>query len=245
MNGPYTLITGASSGIGQAIAWRLAGRAPLILSGRDEARLERTRAGCGEAGRHLVWRFDLEQTGKLGEALTSFLGEHAIRVESFVHSAGVVKLGPVRLMDSASVQRVMNVNVLAAIEIVRVLSKRSVNHGALRSAVFVSSIHGRRGVKGNSAYCASKGALEALTRCLALELAPAARVNAVAPGAVHTPMSALFFEDERALARLAEEYPLGIGRVEDIVDAVEFLLSERARWITGQILTVNGGRTAY
>ena len=244
MNDPFTLITGASSGIGQAIAWRLSGRGPLILGGRDEGRLARTRAGCVEPDRHVVWPFDLDQISELGEAFSAFLSERAIRVESFVHSAGVVKLAPLRLMDSASVERVMNVNVLAAIQIVRVLAKKSTNHGALRSVVFISSIHGLRGVKGNSAYCASKGALDALTRCLALELAPATRVNAVAPGAVQTPMSAVFFEDERASARLAEEYPLGTGRVDDIVDAVEFLMSERARWITGQILTVDGGRTA-
>jgi len=80
-------------------------------------------------------------------------------------------------------------------------------------------------------------------RCLAVELAPRVRVNSVLPGAVKTEMTDGIFADDEIAGRMEKEYPLGIGSPEDIADMVRFLLSENAKWITGQQLTVDGGRT--
>jgi NAD(P)-dependent dehydrogenase (short-subunit alcohol dehydrogenase family) len=80
-------------------------------------------------------------------------------------------------------------------------------------------------------------------RAIAVELAPGVRANSVLPGAIRTPMTERMLEDSDIAARLAAEYPLGIGAETDVVNAIEFLLSDAARWITGQQLVVDGGRT--
>ena len=80
-------------------------------------------------------------------------------------------------------------------------------------------------------------------RCLAVELAPNVRVNSVLPGAIQTEMTGNIFENKEVLDRMAQMYPLGVGKPHDIFEMVEFLLSEKSRWITGQQFTVDGGRT--
>jgi NAD(P)-dependent dehydrogenase (short-subunit alcohol dehydrogenase family) len=244
MSASYTLITGASSGIGQAVACRLSSSRNLILGGRDEERLLRTQTLCCDSDRHLRWNFDLRQTETLSGALADLLSVNSATVDCFVHCAGVTKVGPARLMNLQAVQEVFSVNLFSATEIVRVLLSRKVNFGALRSVLFISSIYAQRGAKGSSIYSASKGGIEALMRSLAVELAPAIRVNCIAPGAVRTPMAATTFEDSEMAEKLRQEYPLGFGDAADIGEAVEFLLSDRARWICGQVLTVDGGRAA-
>jgi NAD(P)-dependent dehydrogenase (short-subunit alcohol dehydrogenase family) len=92
-------------------------------------------------------------------------------------------------------------------------------------------------------YCASKGALDAYMRALAVELAPNVRVNSVLPGGVRTPMTESMFADAEWVERVQSQYPLGLGTEGDIADSVEFLLSDGARWVTGQQLVVDGGRT--
>lgn len=239
----YTLITGASSGIGAAIARRLGGERALILGGRDAGKV-REATGLGEDERHLVWPYDLRDVGGLAASLGDFLEQRQATVDCFVHSAGVVKVMPIRLADAAVVQEVMNVNVLSAMQIVATLMKKH-NRGALKNLLFISSTYSIRGVKGQAAYSASKGALDAMMQSLAVELAPAVRVNSVLPGGVRTPMSERAFTDEAHLAKMKEEYLLRLGEVDDIVNAVEFLLSDRAGWITGQKIVVDGGQTAH
>jgi NAD(P)-dependent dehydrogenase (short-subunit alcohol dehydrogenase family) len=99
------------------------------------------------------------------------------------------------------------------------------------------------GAKGMSAYGASKGAIDTLMRCLAVELAPKVRLNSILPGAIPTEMTQAIFDNEQVRKRMAETYPLGIGEALDICYMAEFLLSEKAKWITGQQFTVDGGRS--
>ena len=129
-------------------------------------------------------------------------------------------------------------------ELTTVLMKKKINDRQLRSIVFISSIASKFGARGFSAYSASKGALDALMKSLAVELAPEVRVNSVLPGGVRTRMTDRIYEDPEMVARLERDYPLGIGTAADIVNAVEFLVSEKSRWITGQQIVVDGGRTA-
>ncbi len=243
MNESYTLITGASSGIGRSIAQKLAGSRKLILSGRNCEKLESARRACANPEQHLVWVQDLEQPAGIAEGLTALLTSKAIGVDHFIHSAGFIQLQPVRTAETVEVTRMFNVHVFSAIEIVRLLVRQRVNQGALRSITFISSISSRMGQKASSVYSAGKGALNALTRSLAVELAPAVRVNAVLPGAIETDGTKHLFADSGFVASLQATCPLGSGRPEDIADAVEFLVSDRARWITGQELVVDGGRS--
>jgi NAD(P)-dependent dehydrogenase (short-subunit alcohol dehydrogenase family) len=94
-----------------------------------------------------------------------------------------------------------------------------------------------------SIYGSTKGALDSLMRCLAIELAPKVRVNSVLPGGVKTEMTASIYENKELIDRMEATYPLGFGYPEDIYEAVNFLLSDKSRWITGQQFTVDGGRT--
>jgi NAD(P)-dependent dehydrogenase (short-subunit alcohol dehydrogenase family) len=239
----YTLLTGASSGIGAAIARRLGSERALILSGRDAGKL-REAAGLGDDGRHLLWPYDLRDVEGIQPSLSGLLDQRQAAVDCFVHCAGVVKVLPARLTEPAVVQEVMNVNVLSAIQILRTLLKKA-NHGVLANVLFISSTYSIRGVKGQALYAASKGALDAMMQSLAVELAPAVRVNSVLPGGVRTPMSQRAFADPQQLERMKQEYLLRLGEVDDIVNVVEFMLSDKAGWITGQKIVVDGGQTAH
>lgn len=238
------LITGASSGLGHELARRFSASHRLILGGRDEARLQRTRAACQAPERHLLWQHDLADVDGIAASLGELLAAHDVRVAGLVHSAAQLTVLPLRNQTPSMVRDAFGTNVFAAMELVRLLSSKRVNRQCLRNVVFVSSIASQFGARGFSAYSASKGALDALMKSLAVELSPAVRVNSVLPGAMRTAMTATMFDDPQLAERLTADYPLGIGTPDDVVDAVEFLLSDKARWITGQQLVVDGGRTS-
>jgi NAD(P)-dependent dehydrogenase (short-subunit alcohol dehydrogenase family) len=246
MTGPSsaTLVTGASSGIGRAIAISLSRTGPVVLQGRDLDRLEATRAECAGDG-HLLWQRDFTEADGVGRDLAELLRAHGTQVGRVVHCAGTAPVGPARLIDSGRVREAMNVNVVSALEIVAQLLKRPVNGTALRSVVFISSIWGQFGASGHTVYSATKGALDAAMKSLAVELAPAVRVNSIALGAIETPMAARALADPAIRERIEADYPLGLGSTDQAVRAVEFLLSDDASWITGQVMVVDGGRTSH
>jgi len=186
---------------------------------------------------------DLRAVPDIEASLKELLEVQGLAVRSFIHCAGTLKIQPLRLVRQGEASDIMNVNFLSAVEITRVLIKKRVNEGQLRSIVFVSSTASLFGARGFSLYCASKGALDALMRALAVELAPNVRVNSVLPGAVRTAMTKLMLDDELLKERLESAYPLGPGVPSDVSSVIEFLLSDAARWITGQQVVVDGGRT--
>ncbi|MDR5829795.1 SDR family NAD(P)-dependent oxidoreductase [Caballeronia sp. LP006] len=239
----HSLITGASSGIGRATAIQLSSTRSLVLHGRDRARLEETRQLCANPDAHALWVQDLRELDEIESGFVDFVSSRGMRIENYVHCAGAWIIGPLRLLERASAVEVMNVNFMSAMEISRLLVRRKVNDKALRNIVFVSSTASQFGAKGLGVYCASKGALDAYMRALAVELAPSIRVNSILPGAVHTPMTDSIFGNEQVRERMTESYPLGLGRESDIAGMAEFLLSDNARWITGQQLVVDGGRS--
>jgi NAD(P)-dependent dehydrogenase (short-subunit alcohol dehydrogenase family) len=240
---PCTLVTGASSGIGRAIAERLARSRRLILHGRDNARLVEARAACARPESHLLWTHDFRNVAQVAASLTGLLAGQGMVVDGFVHCAGAVYVLPARSAGPEAVLESLNVNYVAAQQIIATLLKKRVNPGQLRSVVVISSIWSQFGARGHSLYCASKAALDGMVRALAVELAPDVRVNSVLPGAVRTPMAEAALADPVIVERLRQDYPLGVGQPTDIAAAVAFLMSEDARWITGQQFVVDGGRT--
>jgi len=150
---------------------------------------------------------------------------------------------PLKMITTEAINSTFATNVISAVLILKVLTNRKFNNAALKSAVLISSNISNFGAKAFSIYGASKAGLDGLMRSLAIELAPKVRINSVLPGAVKTAMTESIFEDQETVKRMGATYPLGLGHTNDIFEMVEFLLSEKARWITGQQFTVDGGRT--
>jgi NAD(P)-dependent dehydrogenase (short-subunit alcohol dehydrogenase family) len=239
----YLLVTGASSGIGHEIAIQLSDQYSIVLHGRDKERLEQTLKACNPNREHLIWEYDLTEVNSLEETFTQFLLENNCVISGFVHSAGYLKMRTLKMATADWYRLSFNVNVIAAALITKVLVKKKINAGELKSVVFISSINSKFGIKGSSSYSASKAALDGLMRSLALELAPAVRVNSVLPGGIRTAMTDYMYENQKLIDRMDATYPMGPGSVNDMYGPVKFLLSEDARWITGQQLIVDGGRT--
>jgi NAD(P)-dependent dehydrogenase (short-subunit alcohol dehydrogenase family) len=225
------------------VAVKLSASRHLILHGRDTNRLLETKSLCSSGTRHLIWDFDLADLGGLGSSLERILRTNDTAVDVFIHAAGTLKMLPFRSMTRAQMSEMMDVNYLSAAMIVQALLKKSVNHKALGNVVFISSTVSRFGAKAFSAYSASKGALDSLMRCLAVELAPDVRVNSILPGGVKTKMTEDILADAEAAGRMEKDYPLGLGTVEAVADLANFLVSNDSRWITGQQLVIDGGRT--
>ena len=239
----FTLITGASSGVGREVARSLSRSRRQILHGRDTARLVETRDLCERPNEHLLWSLELCPVEAIDASLVALIHDQRLAIDGFVHCAGTLKVEPLRLLERASAQEIMDVNFMSALEILRLLVRRKTNGKHLRGVVFISSTASEFGARGFGAYCASKGALDAFMRAAAVELAPQVRVNSVLPGATRTAMTETMLSDAALRQRMEADYPLGLGEPGDIAAAVEFLLSDGARWITGQQLVVDGGRT--
>jgi NAD(P)-dependent dehydrogenase (short-subunit alcohol dehydrogenase family) len=164
-------------------------------------------------------------------------------LDGVVYAAGVAPVAPVRYLKDVDFDTCLNVNTVAPLLLIRdLLKKKKLKAGA--SIVWISSVASSRGAAGYAAYAASKAALEASSRCLALELAPKGmRVNCIAPGMIDTNMSDLAADriSAEAIEQHMQGYPLGAGQPIDVAAAVAFLLSDESRWITGICLPVDGG----
>ncbi len=237
----YILVTGASSGVGRELAVYLSKTYSLILNGRNEERLIETKNMC--EGDSIVWLYDLENIQNLEVELSTFIKKNEISISYYVHCAGLMKMVPIRAVNVETLSSTYGVNVFAPALITKTLTSRKINARNLKSIVFISSNISDRGAAAFSAYGSSKAALNGLMRNLAIELAPSVRVNSVLPGGMITEMTKDIFDDEEKRTEFERSYPLGIGTPKDIAPAVKFLLSDDARWITGQQLTVDGGRT--
>lgn len=234
----YVLVTGATSGIGKGVAQRLSGNHNVILHGRN---IEELKILSKELKGSLFWCYDLSKTDGISDSLKLFVGENKIVIEKFIHCAGIDNMLPTKSLKSDSIEELMRVNFYSAVEIVNTLLRRRVNQGMLDNILFISSISAIKGYKAKAAYSASKAALDAYMKCLSLELAPKVRVNSILPGAIRTKMTEKSFENEELVKHLEEIYPLGIGKIEQIVDMVEFYVSDKANWVTGQQVVVDGG----
>ena len=239
----FILITGASSGIGREIAIRLSKEHNVIINGRNSEQLSLTKELCSTNTSQLIWQYDLNNIENVEDAVSSFIKENDISISHFVHCAGYMKTYPLKMVNLSLLSSTFNINVFSATLIIKTLTNKRLNANALKSIVLISSNISNFGAKAFSVYGASKSALDGIMRSLAVELAPNVRINSVLPGSVRTTMTEQIFENEELIERMSATYPLGLGDVNDIYEAVAFLLFDHSRWITGQQLFVDGGRT--
>ena len=246
LTGRGILVTGASSGIGEAVSLFLSRLgAKVICVGRKRERLEETLEKLQGSG-HLVQVYDLNDTFNIPQWLIDLSAQNG-KLHGLVHCAGMQSIRPLKMLDPEHWRQVICINAEAALALAKGFQQSEVYAGENGSVVFISSVMGEVGASGRAAYSFSKGALNGLMRSLALELAPQRiRVNCVAPAFVHTSMydqmHKLWNENQRVEVESA--HPLGIGEPEDVASAVGFLLADTASWITGTVMVVDGGYTA-
>jgi len=247
MSNPVVLITGALTGIGRATAVAFAKEgASIVASGRREAEGKTLEAELRSLGVEAAFiRADVRHDDEVRNLVDQTVARFG-RIDSAVNAAGTEgQPGPLIDQSSESYAATFDTNVLGTLlslkHELRVMQAQG--HGSI---INISSTFGHEGAAGAAVYAASKHAVEGLTKSAALEGARSGvRVNAVAPGPTETGMLNRFTGTAERKAALAKTVPLGrVGEPGEIARAAVFLASEKASFITGQILTADGGKTA-
>jgi NAD(P)-dependent dehydrogenase (short-subunit alcohol dehydrogenase family) len=241
--GKTYLITGASSGIGLSAAQLMSFcGARLIVSGRDTSRLTLALTALDKRATHVIEEKSLSDADDTADWVKALSQQHGA-LDGIFHCAGTELIRPARLTKQEHLNEVFGSSVFASFGIARASGQKGVlTDGA--SVVFMSSVAGSTGQGGMTAYSAAKASIDGLVRSLACELAPRKiRANTIAAGAVHTAMHERLIKNngEAATQHYEAAHLLGFGNPYDIANAVVFLLSDAARWITGTTMFVDGG----
>ena len=237
LSGKTILVTGASSGIGRATAIECSRLgAKLIITGRSRERLEET-LSVMEGEDHAKVIANLADTSSR-ELLVAALP----LLDGVVHSAGISKRLPLKFIKEDSLNALMNINFMAPVLLTQQLHKKKILKPEA-SLVFISSVASSYASTGSIMYMSSKGALNSFVKGLAYELAPAKiRANAILPGMVTTGLSLAISDNDKA--KDSAFYPLGrYGTPEEIAFAAIYLLSDATKWVTGMLLSIDGGLT--
>ena len=236
-SGRTLVLTGANGGIGRAVAeiFAMAG-ANLVLADLDGPALDAFAATLDGEARIATWAVDVAKPED-AEALVGLAAARFGEIDFLVPSAGIYLSQPFAGMSDAQWRQTLSIN----LDGVFYLCNRAAPHLGDGSAIVnLTSVAAHRGAVSNAHYAASKGALGALTRSLARELAPRTRVNAVAPGVIETPMTTTLVEARGAETLAAT--PLGrLGQPSEIAAVIAFLCSKAASFVTGETIHVNGG----
>jgi len=254
--GQYALVTGASQGIGRAVAVRLAQEGATIAinfigprADADDA-LARVQAASVERGHgdrdHFVIHADIGNEAEIARMFETVLTRWP-RLDCLVNNAGFQKESPSEALDVETYRRILDVNLTGAVLCARAALAHFVARGGGGSIINCSSVHQIIPKPGYLAYSISKGAMASLTRTLALEFAGRGiRVNAVGPGAIETPINAAWTGDQTKRAAVESHIPLGrVGTPEEIAAVFAFLASDEASYITGQTIYACGGLTLF
>ncbi len=235
------LVSGGSRGLGAVLVSGFLDRRYAV------ATLSRTKTAfvsdmLRTKRRHFLWS---AVDGRDHEALRAFvaeIGRRFGRIDVLVNNAGIAVEGILPTMRPCEIEAAVSVNLTAALVLAHACSRLMLRQGS-GCIINISSVHAIRGHSGVSVYSATKAALDGLTRSLARELGPRKiRVNSVAPGYFDSEMVAHVPDEQKQ--RIARRTPLGrLARIDDVANAIHFLTSEQASFITGQILVIDGGIT--
>lgn len=243
--GKVAVVTGATSGIGQATVVLLAKRGAFVVAvGQNTEALTTLQRELGH--QILPVQADVTIDTDLHAIVNKTMARFG-RIDVLVNSAGILAQGTIETTSASSWNDILNVNLTAVFKLTQlVVPHLLITKG---NVVNVSSVNGQRSFAGVLAYCVSKAGLDQFTRCVALELAPkGVRVNAVNPAVVVTDIHRRSGMDEAAYAAFLERsatltHPLGrIGQPSEVAELIAYLASERASWITGVTYGIDGGR---
>ena len=241
------LVTGATSGIGRAVALRFAeSGARVVAAGRNaEALREAGSAIRSAGGEPLTIAADVTKEEDVRHLMQRAVGEFG-RLDVLINAAGHISNGSIEDTSLAAWDQMLDVNLRAVFHLMQLATPHLIETQG--NIVNISSVTGLRSFPGVLAYCVSKAGVDQLTRCAALELAPKkVRVNAVNPGVVVTEIhkrGGMGDEDyERFLERSRTTHPIGrVGQPSEVAELVFYLASEKASWITGATYSIDGGR---
>jgi 3-oxoacyl-[acyl-carrier protein] reductase len=237
------IITGASRGIGRAIAYRLASPNSIIVLNHfdpDESEAQKTMAEVQNRGATAkVLYFDVSSAEETNRHIDDVINEYG-RIDVLVNNAGIAMDSLFLRMKDTQWEKVLAVNLTGAYNCSKAVCRAMVKQRSGK-IVNISSVVGAIGNVGQANYAASKAGLMGLTKTLAKELGPwGITVNAVAPGFIDTEMTQNLPEKVKAL--FLQSIPLGrMGTPDEVADLVAFLISEQSRYITGQVIHINGG----
>ncbi len=235
------LLTGATSGIGFETLKQLVTDGHTVYAiGRDFSKIDFFLKD--HKSQILDFIFDFNNVDQIEQLFLQFNLEDQ-KFDGFIHCAGIEETLPLSLYSTSKIKNIFDINVFSGIELLRHFTKKKYcNNGA--SVVFLSSVMGTLGQPGKVGYCATKAAILGLVKASALEYAKRKiRVNAVLPGIINTPMTQNLFSqiNKDQIEEIQNMHPLGFGEVQDVVPTILFLISENAKWITGQSIIVDGG----
>jgi NAD(P)-dependent dehydrogenase (short-subunit alcohol dehydrogenase family) len=239
------VITGAGSGIGQASAYAMAreGASVAILDSDEEAGRRTVNELTAQKRDAAFFSVDVSREEQVREAIAQIVIRFG-RIDILHNNAGIAVRHPIAEQDVQGWQTCMDVNLKGIFLCAKHVIPHMLDHGG--SIIHTSSVTGIVGVRNRAVYSATKGAVVALTKNMALDYARyQIRVNCVCPGFTRTPMAKALLEDPIKEKRLVDTHPLGrLGTPEDVANAVLFLASDLSSWITGQALAVDGGFSA-
>ncbi len=247
--GKVALVAGGYGGIGEAVARALSRYgSTVVVGGHDAAKANALAAALRASGSEASSiAFDARDVASIRAAVAEAAGRHG-GIDHFVNAIGTQQIEPLLDVTEEAFDRVLDVNLKAAMFLAQAVARVQVAAGRGGRHVHLLSVRAQLGMRdrGYSAYCSSKGGLSLLVKQHAVELARhGITVNGVAPTVVRTPMANDWLADADVHRRLLERIPLGrIAEVDDVSGPVLFFLSAAASFVTGQVLYVDGGITA-
>ena len=220
------LVIGGSSGIGKEISEILSIENIVFSTSRNDLN------GTNENIRHIKYNV-LED-----ELNTELLPD---QIDGFVYCPGTINLRPFRSLKLETFRSDMELNLIGAIKTLQIILPK-LQKSPFASIIFYSTVAVKTGMPFHSSVSSSKSALEGLTKSLAAEFAPKIRVNCIAPSIVNTPLANKFLNTEDKIEKAAARHPLNkIGTAKEIAQLTQYLLDEKSKWITGQIINIDGG----
>lgn len=245
LQGKVAIVTGASSGIGQAIAERLGSEGASVIidyAGHAEGAEETRRVIDSAGAKAKTVQADVSKLGDIQSLVDQTWKEYG-SADILVNNAGLERRSDFWDTTEAEYDLVMNVNLKGAFFLTQAFVRRLCETGKPGRIINISSVHEDMAMPGFTTYCCSKGGMRMMMRNLAVELGPLGiTVNNVAPGAIATPINKSLLEDKPKLDALLRNIPLGrMGTPEDVAGLTAFLASDEASYITGSTFVVDGG----